>query len=210
MTAQSEMIAPPAATPIVAAPSGNPIIAGLPGFVIGSIALALQLLGFVPADAATVVLPITFGASAISTLVATLWGVRAGENAVAVIFVTFTGFWVSYTLLVMALTHNWLAIPAEHAGRAQGLFLLSWLVVIGTLTIGSLRLPKTFTAVLLLVDLCLAFNLIAALGGSSWAGTLAGVSALGFALIGAYLLTGAVMESGGGKPFPVGSPLLRR
>jgi uncharacterized protein len=206
MTAELETAAAP---PAAAVTTGNPLIAGLPGFVIGSIALTLQLTGFVPPEAAAIVLPITFGASAISTLMATVWASRVGENAVACIFVTFTGFWVSYTLLVMSLTHGWLAIPADAVPRAQALFLLSWLFVIGTLTIGSLRLPRAFTFTLLFVDLCIVFNVVGVLSGSAWALTLAGLSALGFTLIGAYLLVGAVMESGGGKPFPVGAPLLR-
>ncbi|MFE2942997.1 GPR1/FUN34/YaaH family transporter [Streptomyces sp. NPDC059255] len=194
--------------PAATVPAGNPLIAGLPGFVVGSIALALQLTGFVPADAASAVLPITFGASAISTLMATIWATRAGQNAVACIFVAFTGFWVSYTLLVMGLTHNWLAIPADHIVRAQTLFLLCWLFVIGTLTLGALRLPLAFTVTLLLVDLCILFNIIGAQGGRDWANTLAGACAFGFALIGAYLLVGAVQEEGGGKPYPLGRPVL--
>ncbi|ODU06478.1 MAG: hypothetical protein ABS81_04575 [Pseudonocardia sp. SCN 72-86] len=209
MTSQAEALvierdSPP--TPSV----GNPLIAGLPGFVVGSFALALQLLGFVSAESAGIVLPITFGASAVSTLVATVWASRVGDNAVAVIFVTFTGFWTSYSILVMALIHGWVGVPAAEAPRAQALFLLCWLLVIGALTVGTLRLPRAFTATLFLVDLALIFNVVGALTGSAWAGVAAGVSAVAFTLIGAYLLVGAVMECGGGEPFPVGTPLLRR
>ncbi|WP_405542661.1 acetate uptake transporter family protein [Streptomyces phaeochromogenes] len=210
MTAQLDTdttaIAPAATEPPAA--GGNPLIAGLPGFVIGSFALALQLTGFVSASAAGVVLPITFGASAISTLIATIWAARVGENVAAVTFVTFTGFWISYTLLVLSLTHGWLNIPTDEVARAQALFLLSWLFLMGALTVGSLRLPWLFAANLFFVDLALVFNTVAALTGVQWATVLAGCSALVFTLIGTYLLIGAVMECGGAKPFPVGSPLL--
>jgi uncharacterized protein len=204
--------APPTATSndiaSAAPPAGNPLIAGLPGFVLGSIALTLQLLGFVPPSAAAVVLPIAFGASAISTFTATMWAARIGDNVNAVVFVTFTGFWISYTFLTLAVIHGWLGIPADQIPQAQGLYLVSWLGIIAILTIGTLRLPRLLTLIFVLVDITLICNIAGVLGGATWANTGAGIAAAGFTLCGAYLLIGTIWECGGGKPFAVGSPLI--
>jgi uncharacterized protein len=191
-----------------APPVGNPAIVGLPGFVLGSIALTLQLLGFVPPSAAAVVLPIAFGASAISTFTATLWAARVGDNVNAVVFVTFTGFWLSYTFLTLAVIHGWLGIPADQIPQALGLFLVSWLGIIAILTIGTLRLPRLFSLIFVLVDINLICSIAGVLGGVTWANTGAGIAAAGFTLCGAYLLIGAIWECGGGKPLPVGTPLI--
>ncbi len=200
--------APTTDAPDVTAP-GNPLIAGLPGFVIGSIALALQGLGFFSPEAGMAVVPITLGASAISTAFATMWAIRLGDNAVAVVFVTFTGFWVSYSLLSLGLIHGWLAVPAAEVRDAQGIFLTSWLLVLVALTVGTLRLPSIFTLTLVLVDASVALNTTAVLSATPVLGDAAGWCAVGFGAIGMYLLIGAVLEIGGGKPFPLGRPLLR-
>jgi hypothetical protein len=38
-----------------------------------------------------------------------------------------SGFWLSYAVLVLGLTHNWFGIPAAAAQATQELFLVSWL-----------------------------------------------------------------------------------
>ncbi|MEI2279537.1 GPR1/FUN34/YaaH family transporter [Paenarthrobacter ilicis] len=190
-------------------PSDNPAIAGLPGFVIGAVAVALQTSGYLSPAAGSVILPLIFGASAICTLLSAVWAARLGQNAVACIFGTFTGFWVSYAILSMSLLHGWLGIPTSDVPQALSAFLLSWLVVTLCLTVGSMRLPLAFTLTFILVDLHLVLSLVNVSTGSDIALRLASACAFAFAAIGVYLLVGAILEAGGGKGFSPGKPLLR-
>lgn len=56
-----------------AAPAGDPAILGLPIFVVGSIALGLSLVGYVPDAAGGVIVPVIFAATGLAALtIATL------------------------------------------------------------------------------------------------------------------------------------------
>jgi succinate-acetate transporter protein len=127
--------APAAAeSPVLA---GTPAAVGLPAFVVGSVALGLTLVGYVPATAGAAPIPIIASATALGLVIATIWAAAIGQSAVASVFGIFAGFWLSYAALVLGLTHNWFAIPAEAAVKTQGLFLISWLVIVGMLTLGT-------------------------------------------------------------------------
>jgi succinate-acetate transporter protein len=187
---------------------GNPAAVGLPVFVAGTVALALVLIGYVPAGTAGASLPIIATATGLGLSFSTVWAAGVGQTAVASIFGIFAGFWLSYATLVLGLTHNWFAISAAAAVHTQGLFLIVWLVIIGMLTVGTLRLPSAFTLLFVLVDLCLVAVLISTLNAStSWAKT-GGVLAFGFGAVGVYLFLGVASVATGGRPVPLGRPVL--
>src|SRR6478672_6563920 len=144
--------APPAPTGTLA---GDPSILGLPIFVAGSVALGLVDVGYVPAAASAGALPIIMAATGLGLFIATIWAAALGQTLVAAIFGLFTGFWLSYAALVLGLTHGWFAIPARDVTHVVVAFLISWAVVMGALTIATLRLPVAFTAVIALVVLAL-------------------------------------------------------
>src|ERR1039458_6328932 len=131
--------------------AGNPVVIGLPSFIVGSIALGLVLVGMVPATAVGASLPIILAATAIGQLVTALWSASLGQNAVASVFAIFGGFWLSYAVLVLGLTHTWFGISATAATSTQELFLTSWLITVVMLTRATLRralaLPLVFTLV---------------------------------------------------------------
>src|SRR3984957_4172256 len=131
--------------------AGDPAILGLPSFIVGSIALGLVLVGMVPATAVGASLPIILAATAAGLFISTVWAAAVGQSAVAAVFGVFGGFWLSYAVLVLGLTHNWFAISAADVVSTQELFLTAWLVAIVLLTVTTLRLPLAFTAVLTLV-----------------------------------------------------------
>lgn len=187
--------------------AGNPAAVGLPAFVVGSIALGLTLVGYVPATAGAAPIAIIAAATALGLLVATVWAAAIGQSAVASIFGIFSGFWLSYAVLVLGLTNNWFGIPAEAAARTQGLFLISWLVIIVMLTLGTLRLPLAFSLLFVLIDLALLAVLIGTLNGSSGWLNLGGVIVLCFAAVGVYLYLGVAAVVTGGKPLPLGRPV---
>jgi uncharacterized protein len=204
-------LAEPEAVP--AAPAGplagDPATVGLPSFIVGSVALGLVLVGVVPAGAAGASLPIILAATSAGLFMATIWSAYVGQSAVASVFAIFAGFWLSYGVLVLGLTHNWFGITAAAAASTQELFLITWLVVIVMLTLATLRLPLAFTAVFALIDLALLLVLLSVEESSTGLAKTGGYVVLAFAAVGVYLFFNSLSLATGGKALPLGKPLLR-
>lgn len=200
--------APAAAPPLAGFAAGNPAVLGLPVFVAGTVALALALVGYVPGGLVGGALPIILASTGLGLGVATLWAAALGQTAVAGIFGIFAGFWLSYGVLVLGLTHNWFGVTPEAVVRSQALFLVTWLVVVVMLTLATLRLPLAFTLLFVLVDLCLVALLISTLDASTAWAKFGGYLAFAFAAIGVYLFVGIAGEATGGAPMPLGRPVV--
>jgi hypothetical protein len=203
------------AAPVVGPLAGDPSILGLGSFIVGSVALGLGLAGVVPVGVLGAPLAIILAATALGLLMSTVWCAALGQSAVAAVFGIFGTFWLSYAVLVLGLDHNWFAITATAVLATVKLFLVSWLVAIIMLTLGTLRLPSAFTAVFVLVDLALLLLLIAYASASA-AGVpssglikVAGYVILIFAAVGVYLFTSAASIGTGGNPLPLGKPLMK-
>jgi len=211
-TLTQEAAALPAA--VVGPMAGDPAMLGLGSFIAGSVALGLGLVGVVPAGVLGAPLAIILAATALGLLMATIWCAALGQSAVAAMFGIFGTFWLSYAVLVLGLDHSWFAIVPAAALATVRLFLLTWLIIMVMLTLSTLRLPSSFTAVFALVDLALlllllAFEETSAAGVPS--GNLlkaGGAAALAFAAVGVYLFFSAASAGTGGKPLPLGPPLL--
>jgi hypothetical protein len=199
----------PAPVPPVGFLAGDPAALGLPSFIVGSVALGLVLVGVVPASAVGASLPILLAATSIGLLVATIWSAAVGQSAVASIFGIFAGFWLSYAVLVLGLTHNWFGITADAVKSTQELFLTAWLVVIVMLTLATLRLPAAFTALFALIDLALLLVLIGTAQASTGTLKAAGYVVLLFAALGVYLYFGSAAQATGGRALRLGQPVLR-
>lgn len=189
--------------------AGNPAAVGVPVFVAGSVALGLVLIGYVPATAVGASIPIIGAATGIGLIIATIWSAAVGQSVVASIFGLFAGFWLSYAVLVLGLTHNWFAITVDAAVHTQGLFLITWLVIIGLLTIATLRLPLAFTILFLLIDAALAVVLAATINASSDLTKTGGWLVLAFAAVGAYIFLNVASLATGGRGLPLGPPVLK-
>lgn len=190
------------------APLGNPATIGVPTFIVGSVALGMVLMGFVPASAVGASIPIILAATGIGQVIAAVWAASLGQNAVGAVFGIFAGFWLSYAALVLGLTHNWFGFDSAAVVSTQELFLTSWLVVIVMLTLATLRLPFAFTLLFVLVDVALVLVLIATAKGSTGIQAAGGVAVFAFAAVGAYLFFDAMSTSTGGRALPMGRPLL--
>lgn len=188
---------------------GDPLMLGLPAFIAGATALGLVLVGVVPATATGASLPIILAATAVGLILATIWAASLGQNAVASVLGIFAGFWFSYAVLVLGLTHNWFGITAAAAQSTQELFLVSWLVVIVMLTLATLRLPVAFTALFFLVDVALLLVFLGVNQGSTGLLKTGGYVVLVFTALGVYLFFGAASLATGGPAMPLGKPLLR-
>lgn len=197
--------APPAQNPFL---SSVPSAIGVPTFLAGSVALGLVLVGYVPASAVGASLPIILVGTGLGLVISAIWAAASGQSAVAGIFGTFAGFWLSYAVLVLGLLHGWFAISAGAAVRTQGLFLISWLVVIVLLTVGSLRLPLAFTVLLALVDVALAAVLIGTLQGSTGWLKIGGYVVFAFVLVGAYIYYSVAQAITGGGEVSLGRPVI--
>jgi uncharacterized protein len=207
-TPTEPVAAPPAPEPIPTL-TGDPTILGLPIFVAGSVALGLALVGYVPASAASSALPIIMAATGLGLLVSTLWAAALGQTMVACIFGLFAGFWWSYAVLVLGLTHGWFAIAAADVERSTNLFLISWAIVMGTLTLATVRLPVAFTAVIALVVLALVLLIVGTSNADTSITKAAGWVTLAFAALGIYLFLNAAATATGGRSLPLGRPLVR-
>ncbi|MFI6567550.1 GPR1/FUN34/YaaH family transporter [Streptomyces sp. NPDC050534] len=188
---------------------GDPALIGVPTFVVGSIALGLTLVGYLPAEAAGAPIAIILAATALGQLIAAVWAAALGQSAVAAIFGVFTGFWLSYAVLVLGLIHGWFGITAGATTRTQGAFLISWLVTIVLLTVSTLRLPAAFTVLFTLIDVALALVLWATLNGSGGVRTLGGYAVFAFVAVGFYLFLHVTSLATGGGGLPLGRPAVR-
>jgi succinate-acetate transporter protein len=189
---------------------GNPAALGLPCFVVGSISLGLALVGVVPPSAIGAAIPIILTATAIGLFLATIWSAALGQSAVASVFGIFGGFWLSYAVLVIGLTHNWFGIGLLQVQATQELFLVAWLVVMVMLTLATLRLPMAFTAVFFLVDVALLLVFLGVNETSTNLLKAGGYVVLAFAAIGVYLYTDVASQATGGPSLPLGKPALHR
>jgi succinate-acetate transporter protein len=190
------------------APAADPALVGLPAFLVGSIALGLVLVGFVPAAAAGASLPIIATATAVGLTIAAVWAARLAQSAVAGVFGVFAGFWASYAALVLGLTHDWFGVEAANVARVQELFLITWLAMIVLLTITSLRLPMAYTVLFAVVDIALLLVLLGTVNASTSLTKAGGYAVFAFVLVGAYLFVNSMLTATGGRALPVGRPLL--
>ena len=200
-----EVLAPPAETFF----AGDPAAVGVPVFVAGSVALALVLIGYVPATAGGASIPIIAAATGVGLTVTTIWSAAVGKTVLACIFGIFAGFWLSYAALVLGLTHGWYGISTSATVHTQALFLITWLVILGLLTLATLRLPLAFTMLFVLIDAALAVVLAATINSSNDLTKAGGWLTLAFAAVGAYLFFNIVEQATGGAGVPLGPPVIR-
>jgi succinate-acetate transporter protein len=198
-----------AAVQAPAVPEADPSMLGLPMFAAGSIALGLALVGYVPPAAVGSVIPILLAATGLGLLIATVWSAAVGQTVVAAVFGLFAGFWWSYAALLLGLEHKWFAIPAANVDRSTALFLIAWAVVMGALTIASLRLPVTYTAVFALVVAALVLLIFGTLNADTTLNKAAGYVMLAFAALGLYLFLSTASSAAGGRGYPLGPPLVK-
>lgn len=200
----------PAAEEHVEGPlTGDPGLLGLPSFIVGTVTIALGFIGVVPAGTSGAAVPTILAATAVGMFIAAIWAAAIGNSAVAGINGTFAGFWLSYAVLVLGLTHNWFGIAPAAIVDTEKLFLIGWLIVMVLLTLATLRLQIAFTALFTLVDVAVLLVLLGTVQASTGLLKAGGYVALVFGAIGAYIWVGSFFHATGGKELPLGTPVLR-
>ncbi len=198
------------ATPEVTGPlAGDPLSLGLPAFIIGSVALGMVLVGFVSPLGTGASLPIILAATAAGLFISTFWAAAVGQSAVALVLGVFAGFWLSYSFLVLGLTHNWFGVGAADVKASTELFLTAWVVIFSMLALATLRLAAAFTAVIALVDVAVILVLIGTIQVQPNLLKAGGATAFLFAAVGIYIFFGTASMATGGKAIPLGRPLLK-
>jgi succinate-acetate transporter protein len=198
------------ATPEVTGPlAGDPLSLGLPAFIIGSVALGMVLIGFVSPLGTGASLPIILAATAAGLFISTFWAAAVGQSAVAIVLGVFAGFWLSYAFLILGLTHNWFGVGLADVKASTELFLTAWVVIFSMLTLATLRLAAAFTAVIALVDVAVILVLIGVIQVEPNLLKAGGATAFLFAAVGIYIFFGTASIATGGKPLPLGRPVLK-
>ncbi len=198
------------ATPEVTGPlAGDPLSLGLPVFIIGSVALGMVLIGFVSPLGTGASLPIILAATAAGLFISTVWAAAVGQSAVAMVLGVFAGFWLSYAFLILGLQHGWFGVGLADLKSSQELFLTAWVVIFSMLTLATLRLAAAFTAVIGLVDVAVILVLIGVIIASPNLIKAGGATAFLFAAVGIYIFFGTASIATGGKPLPLGRPVLK-
>ncbi|GAA2048267.1 GPR1/FUN34/YaaH family transporter [Williamsia deligens] len=198
--------APPS---VAAAPvdEGNPGLVALPLIIAGAVGLGFTNTGIVDVGAAAV--PILVSATAVGLLLATIWAAALRQNVNATVCAIFFGFYGSYGVLSIGLTHNWFGIGTAGAAQTTQLWLGSWLLTIGLLTVLTLRLPWTYPALLAIVDIALVLLLIGSAADSRVATQIGGVFVFAFVGFVIYYYVAALWQETGGSALPLGRPLVR-
>jgi uncharacterized protein len=202
----SALVGEPTADPEPPPRGGNPGLLALPLIVAGGFGLGVTNTGILGVPAAPV--PILLSATAIGLLLATVWAALLNQNVNATVYSVFFGFYASYAVLSIGLTHNWFGIAAADQSHTVALWLTSWLVTIGLLTVLLLRLPWTYPALLFVVDLALAALLVGTLTDSAAATHVGGWLVFVFVGFVVYYYAAALWEETGGRALPLGRPLL--
>ncbi len=192
--------------------SGDPQLVAAPVFSIGSIALAFQLVEYVSPAALGAPLAIVLMCTGLFLLVSTIWAAAAGQSFVACFAGTFGGFWLAYGVLVLALVHDWFAIPVEDVQRTVAVFAISFASFFLFLTLASIRLPIIYTAIFGLVVVALCFVAAAYLMTPVDTDLLkiAGYITFVFAGLGMWLSWTVMNLSLGGPAFPPLGPAIVR
>jgi succinate-acetate transporter protein len=195
--------------PAAAATAANPALLGLMTFLPAGITLGLWFIGYLPLDVPGGMIPIITASAGLFLLIAAVWAAQLGASAVAAIFGVFSAFWLSFAILLVGATSGWWGYTAESITSVQAAYLLSFLLVFILLTVITLRLPVTFTAGFVFVDITFALALGGVLGGPPILFTLAGCTTFIFCAIYAYILADGMSQELGGKAYPLGNPIAK-
>lgn len=209
MVERERAAAPAQPTGVLVGAGGDPLILGLPIFAIGSLILGMVLVGVVDLTALGSIVPIILGATGLMLLVVTVWAAMLGQTMVAGITGTFSGFWLSLSLLLLGLVHNWYGLVLPQVPNVQEMFFIAWGCLFVFLLIPSLFLPAIYPLIVALVVAALALAATAAHNLDNDLFKAAGYVTFVFALLGFLAFVNVGMTAmGAKKPLPPLGPAI--
>jgi hypothetical protein len=196
------------------AASGDPQVVAAPVFVIGSIALGIQLTQVLGSNSLALGSPIAIllGCTGLFLLLSTWWAASAGQSFVACFAGTFGAFWIGYSILVLGVLHNWYLIPAGDVANTVVMFSVTFAAFFVFITLASFRLPIIYTLIfgLVVLALCLVAAAYSMTPVSTNVLKVAGYVIFVFAALGMSLSWTVMNLSLGGPVFPpLGRPLIK-
>jgi len=194
------------------AASGDPQVVAAPVFVIGSIALGIQLTQAIDPVGLGSPIAILLGATGLFLLVSTWWAASAGQSFVACFAGTFGGFWIGYSVLVLGVLHGWFLIPPGAIANTVVMFSVTFAIFFVFLTLASLRLPIIYPLIfgLVVLALCLVAAAYSMTPISTNTLKVAGYVIFAFAALGMSLSWTVMNLSLGGPAFPpLGPPVIK-
>lgn len=164
-TAPAHLDAPPAPVGW-----GDPFPLGLASFGISALVLASVMSGLIDAAATPAVLSLALALGFLTELVAGVIHFQRGETFPGLVFTAYSGFWLSYALLVQFYG----PMVTADAAAITGMYLLAWALFSTYMLLAALRTNLTTIAIFVL--LCGVFYLAAfgAFAESTSLGHLAG------------------------------------
>jgi len=194
------------------AASGDPQVVAAPVFVIGSIALGIQLTQAIDPVGLGSPIAILLGTTGLFLLVSTWWAASAGQSFVACFAGTFGGFWIGYSVLVLGVLHGWFLIPPGAIANTVVMFSVTFAIFFVFLTLASLRLPIIYPLIfgLVVLALCLVAAAYSMTPISTNTLKVAGYVIFAFAALGMSLSWTVMNLSLGGPAFPpLGPPVIK-
>jgi succinate-acetate transporter protein len=194
------------------AASGDPQVVAAPVFVIGSIALGIQLTQAINPVGLGSPIAILLGTTGLFLLVSTWWAASAGQSFVACFAGTFGGFWIGYSVLVLGVLHGWFLIPPGAIANTVVMFSVTFAIFFLFLTLASLRLPVIYPLIfgLVVLALCLVAAAYSMTPISTNVLKVAGYVIFAFAALGMSLSWTVMNLSLGGPAFPpLGPPVIK-
>ncbi|WP_258308706.1 GPR1/FUN34/YaaH family transporter [Streptomyces sp. NWU339] len=196
---------------------------GFGGFLLGSISLAFYLKDVsVPANSLVASLPIMVFASTIMLLMASVWAMRLGDGVFAAVYGLFGTFWLSFSILSLALNNNWMGqFENIEQRQATANFVPVWAIVIILLTLTTLRLPSVFTLLFVVVSatlLVLFGSIEQAIDqtvnnplkpSDPWLIYVGITTMFLFIAVGMYIFASFMHRATGAKNLPLGKPLIK-
>jgi succinate-acetate transporter protein len=194
------------------AASGDPQVVAAPVFVIGSVALGIQLTQAISPIGLGSPIAILLGTTGIFLLLSTWWAASAGQSFVACFAGTFGGFWIGYSVLVLGVLHGWFLIPPAAIANSVVMFSVTFAIFFVFLTLASLRLPIIYPLIfgLVVLALCLVAAAYSMTPISTNVLKIAGYVIFAFAALGMSLSWTVMNLSLGGPAFPpLGPPVIK-
>ena len=198
-------------TGVIVGAGGDPIGLGLACFALGATTLGMVLIGVVPLTAVAIAVPIIAAATGFFQVISVVWAVLIGQSFVAVVLGLFSGFWLSLTMLVLGLGHDWYGGPTvftpDVVTHSEALFFIAGATMFFFLLIPSLRLPAVYPLIVAVVDLALIVMTLAIWNASLEAFKLTGWLVLLGAALGSWGFLNSTWVSLAGRASPRSGPL---
>lgn len=127
-------------------------------FALGTLLIGMSTVGEFPATVMGGVVPIAFFCSGMALGAASVWAFILGASFLAGTFGIISGFFTSYSVLLLGLAHNWFAVPPGSVTSVYEIFFIVWCCFFLALLVPSMRLPAIYPLIFALLVVYLALS----------------------------------------------------